>query len=85
MICTAPVHYPSLYPLNGADNVSDCFQMPRTSSICMERLFRDIPDKRGVRKAKPILPQSINHGPWSLTLSKKPIRNLADLKGLKIR
>lgn len=86
MITTAPVYYPSLFPLNAALTMfPSVFKSPEQAAYTWRGLFRDIPEVQGEYAKQN--QYCLNRATLALhlTLSKKPIRNLADLKGLKIR
>ena len=86
MTTAAPANYPSLFPLNGALTMfPTAFKSPEQAVYVWRGLFRDLPDIQGEYTKQNQYCLNRTTMPMGITLSRKPIRNLADLKGLKIR
>jgi len=86
MTTTAPLHYPSIFPLNSSLQMFPvAFKTPEQAAYVWRGLFRDLPEIQGeyTKQNQYCLNRTVMAR--YVTLSKKPIRNLADLKGLKIR
>lgn len=86
MISTSAPYYPSLYPLTSTLNAFPMlFKGPEDSAYVWRALLRDVPEIQGEFAKQN--QYCLNRAELSayLTLSKKPVHNLADFKGLKIR
>ncbi len=86
MTTTAPSYYPSTFPLNATlQTFPWVFKNPEQAVYAWRGLLRDFPEIQGeyAKQNQYCLNRSAL-APYD-TLSKKPLRNLADLKGLKIR
>jgi TRAP-type C4-dicarboxylate transport system substrate-binding protein len=86
MSTTAPTFYPSMFPLNVAlQSFPMVFKSPEQSTYVWRGLFREFPELQKEFTAQN--QYCLNRGTLALylTLSKKPIRTAADLKGQKVR
>jgi TRAP-type C4-dicarboxylate transport system substrate-binding protein len=86
MITTAPLQYPSMFPLSTLlQMIQLVYKTPEQAAYTWRGLLRDIPEIQGEYAKQN--QYCLNRAALSTyyTLSKKPIRSLADLKGVKIR
>lgn len=86
MISTPPVYYTSLFPMNAA--LQTYYPLNKTVQEALyswRGLVRDIPELQGEFEKQNIYCLNRSSlGVYKL-ISKKPVRDLADLKGMKIR
>jgi TRAP-type transport system periplasmic protein len=86
VISTPPVYYSGLFPLNGV--LQAYFPMNKTVEQAVyswRGLYRDIPAlQEEFKRHNMYLINRSSLGTYKL-VSKKPVRNLADLKGMKLR
>ena len=86
MTTTAPVFYPSIFPLNVAlQSFPMVFKSPEQATYTWRGLLRDIPELQ--KEFTDFNQYCLNRGTLAMydTLSKKPLRTVADLKGVKLR
>lgn len=86
MTTTSPTFYPSIFPLNVAlQSFPMLFESTEQATYVWRGLFRDIPELQKEFAAQN--QYCLNRGSLAeyITLSKKPLRTMADLKGLKVR
>ncbi len=86
MTSTAPANYPSLFPLNGVLTMFPViFKHPAQAAYTWRGLFRDLPEVQAEYAKQNLYCLNRSSMGMYFTISKKPIRKLADLKGMKIR
>lgn len=86
MTTTAPAFYPSIFPINVTlQSFPMVFKSPEQATYAWRGLFREFPELQ--KEFTDLNQYCLNRGTLAMydTLSKKPLRTVADLKGLKIR
>ena len=86
MTTTAPVFYPSIFPINVAlQSFPMVFKSPEQATYAWRGLFREFPELQ--KEFTDFNQYCLNRGTLAMydTLSKKPLRTVADLKGVKLR
>ena len=86
MSTTAPTYYPSMFPLNvSLQSFPMLLSSPEQATYVWRGLFRDIPEiQKEFTAQNQMCLNRATLAPY-LTLSKKPYRTAADLKGQKVR
>ena len=86
MIATPPVHYPSIFPLSAAVSMYPMLlPSPDQASYIWRGLLRDIPEVQEDYTKQNQYCLNRNTLSTYMTISKKPLRTVADFQGLKIR